>query len=215
MSAAQEGAGRATVRVVGGDNIGGPAASGAAPEPESLPPSVAAPPPQELEHDVGGPVIPAPSPEDLAAGSGGSVADRMRARFHAMAATEEFGVPGWELDDGRPGMIVEAKAFSDRKKFNEGLSNELYIVKSTHRLFFVNDDGSREEIAGGWGPKLASMIGVPVQKATDLVAMVISKPDPGNPEGRIPNVAGIGSLATEMINWARSGQRRAEEDLGE
>jgi hypothetical protein len=59
------------------------------------------------------------------------------------------------------------------------------------------------------------MIGVKVTKAADLVALVISKPDPANTNQRIPNVAGIGALATQLVNWAGKGSRDAEDDLGE
>lgn len=142
------------------------------------------------------------------------MADRLRARYQSIAATEEFAVPGWELPSGEPGLIIVARAFGDRQAFNKGVSNEVYIAKSTHKLLFVNDDGSREEIEGGWGPKLAEMIGVKAQKAADLVALVISKPNPANPDQRIPNVGGIGSLATQLVNWAGKGSRDAEDDLG-
>ena len=59
------------------------------------------------------------------------------------------------------------------------------------------------------------MIGVRAQKASDLVALVISRPDPNDRTRRIPNVAGIGTLAAEIVGWARKNQRSAEEELGE
>jgi hypothetical protein len=208
---------RATVRIVTGDDHETGNTGFSQPdlrEPEARPP-ITPPPPQELENDLGGPAVPNPTPDQLVEAAGGSVAQRMRARFEAISATEEFAVPGWELDDGRPGLILEARAFGDRKAFNQGISNEAFIAKSTNRLLFVNDDGSRDVIKGGWGPALAEIIGVKVGKAADLVALVISKPDPNNPDVRIPNVAGIGALATEIVAWAHSGKRQAEEDMGE
>jgi len=188
---------------------------GGSPEDERREPPLPPAPPQEFEKQVGGAVIDPPRPEDIVEATGGSLADQMRARFEAMAATEEFGIPGWELADGSPGLIIEARAFGDRRVFNEGLSNEAFIAKSTNRLFFVSDDGAREEVPGGWGPELAGMMGVSVTKAADLVAQVISKPDPARPGVRIPNVAGIGALATELLNWARRGRSDMEERLGE
>lgn len=203
---------RATVHIVTDPAVAAPAQPQR--EPESLPPAVEAPP-QELEPDLGGQAFQAPSPEAMVQAEGGSVADRMRARFEGMAATREFSVPGWELPDGRPGLIIVARAMGDRKAFNSGISNEAFIARSTHQLLFVNDDGSREAIEGGWGPKLAEMIGVRTVKAADLVALVISKPDPNNPQARIPNVAGIGALATELVAWGHNGTRQSEEELGE
>lgn len=212
---------RATVRVVSdGPEDAGPSPTphvkqeGAATAPEAQPP-VTDVPPQEAEPTIGGEAFTAPKPEEVVQATGGSVADRMRARFESIAATEEFPVPGWELADGSPGLIVVARAFGDRKAFNQGVSNEAFIAKSTHKLLFVNDDGIREEIEGGWGPGLAQMMNVKVEKAADLVAIVISKPDPDNPETRIPNVAGIGALATQIVMWAGRGTREAEEVLGE
>lgn len=210
---------RATVRVVGGEDVQQPPApsqqqQGAADAPEAQPPVIEAPP-QETETDLGGPALVQPNAEQIVGATGGSIADKMRARYHAISATEEFAVPGWELPDGQPGLVIVARAFGDRKSFNTGVSNEVFIAKSTHKLLFVNDDGTREEIEGGWGPKLAEMIGVRAQKAADLVALVISKPDPNNPDARIPNVAGIGGLATQLVNWASKGSRDAEDDLGE
>jgi hypothetical protein len=218
---------RAAVRIVtegDGDNTGGaapvaPTAPPSSSQPEAQPGVIGAqvaPPPQELEHDLGGPTLPNPTPEELVQAAGGSVADRLRARFESMAATEEFAVPGWELPSGEPGLLIEARTFGDRKAFNAGVSNEAFIARSTHKLWLVNDDGTREEITGGWGPQLAAMIGHPgIQKAADLVAMVISKPDPNNPGVRIPNVPGIGALATELVLWSRKGQKDVEETLGE
>lgn len=212
---------RATIHVVsgGGDHIGGPAPAAGTPpppsmEPEAQPP-ITIPPPQELEPDLGGPSLPSPTADERVAATGGSVADRLRARYEGMAATEEFSVPGYELEDGRPGLILVARAFGDRKGWSGGISNEVFIAKSTHALFLVNEDGSREQIEGGWGPALAGMIGVNVQKAGDLVALVISRPDPNDRSRRIPNVAGIGTLATEIVTWARKNTRGVEEDLGE
>jgi hypothetical protein len=198
---------RATVRIVSGEDPNQPVAT-----PQAAPVEA---PPQELEVDLGGPAFNAPSEDEALDASGASVAERMRARFRGMAATKEFAVPGWELDDGRPGLILEARAFGDRKAYNTGVSNEAFIARSTHALYFVNDDGSREQIAGGWGPGLAGIIGVSAIKAADLVAMVISKPDPDRPDRRIPNVAGIGALATEIVAWAHNGTRQAEAGLGE
>jgi hypothetical protein len=207
------GAERATVRIVTGEGEQ-PVPASQHTDPEARPP-VVAPPPQELESDLGGPAFVAPSDDDTLAAEGASVAARMRARFEGMAATKEFSVPGWELEDGRPGLIIVARAFGDRKAYNSGVSNEGFIARSTHQLFFVNDDGTRELIEGGWGPALARIIGVSAIKAADLVALVISKPDPNNAAARIPNVAGIGALATEIVNWGYTGTRQAEEDLGE
>lgn len=207
---------RATVRVVADsdDNQQPPVAAVAqGTEPEAQPPVQQLP--QELEPDLGGPALANPTPDELVGAGGGSIADRMRARFQSIAATEEFAVPGWELPDGSPGLIIEARTFGDRKAYNQGISNEAFIAKSTHRLLFVNEDGTREEIAGGWGPRLAELIGIAKpERAADLVALVISKPDPDNPSQRIPNVAGIGVLATMIVNWAGRGQREAEEELG-
>jgi hypothetical protein len=189
-------------------------------EPESLPPSASMPlPPQETTVDLGGPgagELPNPSEDQKVEAMGGSIAERMRARFEAMQATAEFSVPGWEFPDGRPGLIIVARTFGDRKAYTQGLSNEAFIARSTHRLYFVGDDGERELIENGWGPKLAEIIGHPtITKATDLVSMVISKPDPSNPGTRIPNVAGIATLAMEIIAWARTGVSQAEEAMGE
>jgi hypothetical protein len=41
------------------------------------------------------------------------------------------------------------------------------IAKSTHQLWYVDDDGSRHQIQGGWGPQLADMIGVKAAKAAE------------------------------------------------
>lgn len=193
------------IRMVGGQPV----------EPEALPPEMPPPPPEELEVQVGGRAFNPPTEEEVVEGTGGSLAEQMRARYAAIAATEEFGVPGWELADGSPGLILVARAFGDRRTFNEGLSNEAFIAKSTHQLWFVKDDGTREQINGGWGPDLASLMGVHVTKAADLVAQVISKPDPARPGVRIPNVAGIGALATDLLNWSRRGRTETEESLGE
>lgn len=206
---------RAQVRVVSGADRDAVPISGHGPTVEGPVREAAEAPPQELTEDLGGNALRAPSPEDIAEAEGGSLADRMRARFEARQSTKEFGVPGWELPDGRPGLIVEARAFGDRKAWGGQVSNEAFIARSTHRLYFVNDDGSREEVAGGWGPTLAGMMGVHVVKATDLVALVISKPDPSNPGQNIPNVAGIGALATEIVAWASQGVAQAEDALGE
>jgi len=184
-------------------------------EPEAQPP-ITTPPPQELTKDLGGEAsMTSPGPEDLVAASGGSLADQLRARFEGMDATEEFSVPGYELPDGRPGLILVARTFGDRKGWTDGVANEVFIAKSTHKLLFVDERGERLEIEGGWGPKLAEMIGVRAQKASDLVALVISRPDPNDRTRRIPNVAGIGTLAAEIVGWARKNQRSAEEELGE
>jgi hypothetical protein len=187
-------------------------------EPEGLAP--VAPPSFEDDEptpDLGGPVVPSPTVEQVAEASGtGSLADKMRARFASMDATKEFGVPGWELEDGSPGLILVARAFGDRKGFNAGVANEVFIAKSTHQLLFVDDDGEKHEIPGGWGPALADMIGAPhVKKAADLVSRVISKPDPRDPSRRITNVAGIGALAQDLVEWARKSRSSAEDDLGE
>lgn len=206
---------RAQVHIVaGGDTTPG---GGAPVDPDrSVPSEQAAPLPQEQEPTIKAPEIPNPTAEDQAEAAGGGLAARMRARYQAMASTEEFPVPGWETSRGEPGLILVARTFGDRRNFNEGVSNEVFIAKSTHKLLYVDDDGSRHEIQGGWGPQLAEMIGVSnVQKAADLVALVISKPNPLDPTQRIPNVAGIGALATELIDWSRRGHREAEEDLGE
>lgn len=189
--------------------------AGQAPEPEAQPPEMPPPPPQEFEKDIGGQAFQPPTPEQTVEATGGSLSEQMRARFEGIAATAEFGVPGWELPDGSPGLILVARAFGDRRTFNEGLSNEAFIAKSTHELLFVADDGTRRVIPGRWGPDLAALMGVQVTKAADLVAQVISKPDPSRPGVRIPNVAGIGALATELIEWARRGRQDAEERLGE
>jgi len=200
---------RATVRVVTGEEKAAPQS---APEPEAMPPVT--PPPQEFEKDIGGPMLPTTTPEQLVGAEGGSLAAQMRARFESIAATEEFAVPGWELADGSPGLILVARTFGDRRQFNEGLSNEAFIARSTYKLLFVTDAGERREIEGGWGPTLAGMMGVRVTRAADLVAQVISKPNPSDPNQRIPNVAGIGTLATAIIDWARRGQSEVEESLG-
>lgn len=212
---------RAHVQVVaGGGDIEPPAQppvqqQSAADAPEAQPPVIAEEPIAERPPDIGGPALAQPTPEQIVQASGGSMADKLKARYNAISATEEFPVPGWELPNGEPGLIIVAKAFGDRQSFNKGVSNEVFIAKSTHKLLYVNDDGTREEIEGGWGPQLASMIGVKVSKAADLVALVISKPDPNNTSVRIPNVAGIGALATQLVGWAGKGTRDAETDLGE
>jgi hypothetical protein len=180
-------------------------------EPPQPPPA----PPQELENQVGGQAFQPPTEEEIVEATGGSLADQLRARFEKIAATEEFAVPGWELDDGTPGLILVARAFGDRSKFNEGLSNEAFIARSTHQLWFVRDDGKREQIPGGWGPELAKLMGVHVTKAADLVAQVISKPDPSRSGVRIPNVAGIGALATDLLQWSRRGRQDVEGQLAE
>lgn len=187
-------------------------------EPEARPPIQAATSPHDddpPQPDVGGEVIPETRPDDLVAAAGGGLADRLRARYNSIASTEEFPVPGWELADGQPGLIVVARTFGDRKAFQQGLEHEVFIARSTHKLLYVNDDGSREEIPGGWGPTLAQMIGADAAKAADLIRLVVSKPDPDDDSKRIPNVAGIAALAQEIIMWAGRGQRQAEEDLGE
>jgi hypothetical protein len=183
-------------------------------EPEAQPPATPPPPPQEMQKDIGG-LERGPTPEQLAEGAGGSLADQMRARYEHIASTKEFAIPGWDLPDGTPGLILVARAFGDRSKFNEGLSNEAFIARSTHQLLFVQDDGTRVEIPNRWGPDLAALMGIHVTKAADLVAQVISKPDPARPGVRIPNVAGIGALATDLLNWSREGRASAEERLGE
>jgi hypothetical protein len=178
---------RANVQVVagGGDDIEPPAAAvrqqSAAEAPEAQPPVVDEAAEEPRGPDLGGPALVQPNTEQIVQASGGSMAEKMKARYNAISATEEFPVPGWELPSGEPGLIVVARAFGDRQSFNKGVSNEVFIAKSTHKLLFVNDDGEREEIEGGWGPKLAEMIGVKVTKAADLVAIVISKPDPATP----------------------------------
>jgi len=208
---------RASITMISGERsaMPEPPAPPRSSEPEAMPPITSPPVEEEPTVDLGGPSLPSPSPDDLVSATGGSLADRMRARFEGMASTEEFSVPGYELGDGQPGLILVARAFGDRKAFNEGVSNEVFIAKSTHQVLLVNDDGSREEIPGGWGPDLASMIGVPVRKAADLVALVISRPDPNDHRKRIPNVAAIGTLATEIVAWSRKSYRDAENDLGE
>lgn len=187
-------------------------------QPHAQPNELQGAPPEPIETtaDVGGPVLPEQAaPEDFAAASGAGLAGQMRARFEGMSATEEFSVPGWELEDGRPGLIVVARTFGDRKAYTQGVSNEVYIVKSTHKLLYVDDVGERHEIEGGWGPGLAQLIGVRADKAADLVNLVISKPDPSQPARRIPNVAGVASLANSILNWAGRVARDAEEELGE
>src|SRR5688572_19404833 len=183
-------------------------------EPEAQPPGPTIPP-QEREPDMGAPRTGAPSEEEIQTGSGGSLADRMKARFNAMDSTEEFPVPGWDREDGEPGPILVAKTFGDRQGYQKGIANEVFIAKSTHKLLYVNDDGSREEIPGGWGPALAELIGVKAQKAADLIAYVISKPHPIHKNQRIPNVAGIGILSTQILEWSGKAHREAEENLGE
>lgn len=197
--------------VPGGQGSPGPIATT---DPDGQPPVPEAPP-QEQVPQVGGSAFPAPSEAEKAEALGGGLAQQMRARFEAMAATEEFPIPGWENANGEPGLILVARTFGDRKNWGEGLSNEVFIAKSTHKLLYVDDQGGRHEIPGAWGPKLAEMVGVHVSKAADLVALVISKPSPTDPTQRIANVAGIGTLATEIIAWAGRGTRNAEEDLGE
>jgi hypothetical protein len=199
---------RADVRVVGAGNTTGGV------EPEALPPTPAAPP-EPIEPTLGGSPMPNPSDAEKIAATGGGLAEQMRARFESMSATEEFPVPGWETADGSPGLILVARTFGDRRNWGDGISNEVFIAKSTHKLLYVDDHGERHEIEGGWGPALAGMIGVKAAKAADLVALVISKPSPTDPTQRIANVAGIGSLATELIEWAGRATRTAEEDLGE
>lgn len=210
---------RASVRVVSGheqgDNIGRqPPVEQTAVEPEAMPP--APPPEQDLQKDIGGPVMPSPSHQAMAEATGGSIADQMRSAFEAMSATEEFTVPGWVRADGTPMLILVARTFGDRRSFNEGLPNEVFIAKSTHQLLWVDEQGVRHEIPGGWGKGLADMLGLDgISKAADLVARVISKPDPSQPGVRIPNVPGIGFLANQIVNWAGSAQSEAEENLGE
>lgn len=191
---------------------------GGSTDPDAQPPTPIGPPltgEEPTQPDMGGPVLPHVQPDEFAQASGAGLAERLSARYRAISATEEFPVPGWELDDGSPGLIVLARTFGDRKAFNEGVSHEVFIARSTHKLLFVNDDGTREEIPGGWGPQLAQLIGVQAAKAADLVRLVISKPDPDNEETRIPNVAGIATLAQAMVIWAGRGQREAEDELGE
>lgn len=198
---------RPDVRIVGAENAG--------PDPDAQPPVPTAPPPEEPEPTLGGSPMPNPTDEQKIAATGGGLAEQMRARFQSMSSTEEFPVPGWETADGSPGLILVARTFGDRRNWGEGISNEVFIAKSTHQLLYVDDHGERHVIEGGWGPSLAEMIGVKASKAADLVAMVISKPSPTDPEQRIANVAGIGSLATDLIAWAGRATRNAEEDLGE
>lgn len=187
-------------------------------DPNAAPPITTASAPGDEEAtrpDLGGPVMPEIRPEDMVGAAGGGLADRLRARYNSIAATEEFPVPGWELPDGSPGLIVVARTFGDRKAFQDGIEHEVFIARSTYKLLYVNDDGSREEIPGGWGPQLAEMIGARAEKAADLIRLVISKPDPDDELKRIPNVAGIAALAQLILEWAGRGQRQAEEDLGE
>jgi hypothetical protein len=119
-----------------------------------------------------------PSPEQIVEAAGGSMADKLRARYNAISATEEFPVPGWELPSGEPGLIVVARAFGDRSVFNEGRQQRGVHREVDAQAAVRERRRQREEIEGGWGPKLAEMIGVKVAKAADLVALVISKPDP-------------------------------------
>lgn len=170
---------------------------------------------EEVGPEVVGADVEGPSDEALVAASGGGLADRMRARQRAMSATEEFPVPGWTLPDGSPGLILVAKTFGDRAAYMKGISLEVFIAKSTHKLLFVDEDGTREEIPGGWGPGLCKIMGVDVAKATDLIRLVISKPDADDPARMVPNVVGIGALAQAIMAWSETGQRQAEEDLGE
>lgn len=201
---------RAHVSVVGAGREPG------AIEPEAQPPVPPAPA-EPLEPTLGGNVTDRanPSDEEKVAAMGGGLAEQMRATFNSMAATEEFPVPGWQTADGQPALILVARTFGDRRNWQEGLANEVFIAKSTHKLLYVDDRGERQEIPGGWGPALAELLGVKAAKAADLVAMVISKPDPSQPDRRIPNVAGIGALATDLIEWSGRARRNAEEDLGE
>jgi hypothetical protein len=118
---------RATVRIVT-DEAEQPAAPAQAPQTTALPPEAQPPitppaPPQELEADLGGPALQLPTPEEQVAAEGGSLADKVRARYESMSATEEFPVPGWELADGRPSLILVARAYGDRKAWNTGVSN--------------------------------------------------------------------------------------------
>lgn len=212
----QDAATRARVQIVTADPPPPPA--GAARDPGAPPPA----PPVDALHgpgdegaEIGGPLITDSDPEEIAAATGGGLAARVRARYDAMRATQEFSVPGWELPDGRPGLIVVARVFGDRRAFNAGLSNEAFIARCTHKLLYVSENGEREEITGGWGPTLAEMIGARVERASDLVLRVISRPDPERPGQRIPNVGGIGALATEILGWMRGAQQEAEEALGE
>lgn len=208
---------RPSIAVVRGDvgdlPTASPTPASSSSDPEAQPSTPA--PPQDLETDIGGgPALPPTDPAEIAA-AGGGLADRLRARYQQMSGTEEFAIPGWELPDGSPGLIMVAKAFGDRAAYNKGVSNEAFIAKSTHKLLFVADDGTREEIPGGWGPGLANIIGTNVTRAADLVALVISKPDPDNPTRRIPNVTGIGALASQLLAWAGRTNAQAEEELGE
>ena len=204
---------RAHVSVVGAGTSNPPTPVGAQ-DPDAAPPVPPAPP-EPPEPTLGGSPLPTPTDEEKVAAMGGGLAEQMRATFNSMAATEEFPVPGWQTADGQPALILVARTFGDRRNWAEGLANEVFIAKSTHKLLYVDDRGERQEIPGGWGPALAELLGVKAAKAADLVAMVISKPDPSQPDRRIPNVAGIGSLATELIEWAGRATRTAEEDLGE
>jgi hypothetical protein len=117
---------RAVVQVVAGDDeVEVPATpasqvqQSAADAPEAQPPVVEQPP-QEQVADLGGNALQQPSPEQIVEAAGGSMADKMRARYNAISATEEFPVPGWELPRGNRGRLGSEARRDDRREGDEG-----------------------------------------------------------------------------------------------
>lgn len=87
----------------------------------------------------------APTGEEVAAATNGSIAARMRAKHAEIKkGTERFDVPGWDGD-----LVIVVTALRDRKQIASGLTNEQLIVESTTQVLYRDDDGELQDI-GGW-----------------------------------------------------------------
>lgn len=136
--------------------------------------------------------------ERIADGINGSVAARLRAKFKASRlGTREFPVPGF---DG--GLLLVAQSYPDQAEYQQGVSLEVFIAKSTKSLVLVDDDGTRTEIPA-WGKELAEMIGVECGSTSELVSLVFETP---------PKLDAFG---TALLLWQEGRLAAVEAELGE
>lgn len=152
--------------------------------------------------------------EQAATAGHDTLAARLRSMGNAVTqnAVEDFPVPGWIDDLGRPTLKARMRVIDDVEEFAAlaQAGDPAFLVAATRVLLLRNDAGTFDELVVnetpvGFGTKFAEMMGwTHLDSASGVVLEAVGPHEPGK-----TNPLAVGDWSLEVITWMR-GKRNVD-----